>query len=367
MKKIRVLIVDDSASVRQALTTILETDPRIEVMATANDPFIAAERIKHEMPDVITLDVEMPRMDGITFLERLMKQCPVPVVMCSTLTERGTATALAALEKGAVEIIAKPKMGTRQFLEDSRVRICDIVRSAAGTRLQHPSTPKPAPAAAIATKRFTADAILPSPQPGTRVGATDKVVAIGASTGGSEALRIFLRDMPSDAPGIVIVQHMPELFTAKFAARLNGLCSIEVKEAEDGDAVQRGRALIAPGNKHLLLQRRGSNYYVELRDGPLVSRHRPSVDVLFRSTARAAGPNSVGIIMTGMGNDGANGLHEMHAAGAYTLAQDEESCVVFGMPAEAIKLGAVTHGLPLDQLAGETLSHCARHRKPAKT
>ncbi len=359
MKKIRVLVVDDSATVRQTLTDVLESDPGIEVMATACDPYVAVERIKHEMPDVITLDIEMPRMDGLTFLEKIMSQWPIPVVICSTLTERNSATAVAALEKGAVEIITKPKVGTKQFLEESRIAICDAVKSAALVRVSARPARRPAVAVAVAPK-LTADAMLDKPRSNAMIETTEKVVAIGASTGGTEALRIFLEALPPDSPGIVIVQHMPEKFTASFAERLNQLCRITVKEAADGDSVIRGQALIAPGNKHLLLKRSGARYYVEVRDGPLVCRHRPSVDVLFRSAARYAGRNAVGVIMTGMGDDGARGLKEMNDAGAHTIAQDEASCVVFGMPQEAIKAGGVNQVLPLGRIAAEVLGRTVR-------
>jgi two-component system chemotaxis response regulator CheB len=354
-KKIRVLVVDDSASVRQTLKEVLETDPDIEVMATAPDPYVAVEKIKQEVPDVITLDVEMPRMDGITFLEKIMAQCPIPVVICSTLTEKGSETALAALEKGAVEIITKPKLGTKQFLEESSIAICDAVKSAfqAGVRQRAPRL-----APVHVPPKLTADAVLPRSTSQAMIQTTEKVVAVGASTGGTEALREFLEALPSDAPGIVIVQHMPEKFTASFAERLDRLCRVSVKEAADGDSVARGQALIAPGNKHLLLKRSGARYYVEVKDGPLVCRHRPSVDVLFRSTARYAGKNAVGVIMTGMGDDGARGMLEMKEAGALNLAQDEASCVVFGMPAEAIKLGGVARVLPLSHIAAEVVRLC---------
>ncbi|PTY06148.1 chemotaxis response regulator protein-glutamate methylesterase [Opitutaceae bacterium EW11] len=357
MKKIRVLVVDDSAVVRQTLSEILQDDPGIEVMATASDPYVAVERIKRAVPDVITLDVEMPRMDGITFLERLMAQCPVPVVICSTLTEKGSETALSALEKGAVEIITKPKVGTKQFLEESRIRICDAVKSAALVRV---ASRVPPPSLRPVAKKLTADAVLPPPVSDAMVQTTEKVAVIGASTGGTEALRRLLETLPGDAPGMVVVQHMPEKFTASFANRLNGLCQVTVKEAEDGDSVIRGQVLIAPGNRHTLLKRSGARYYVEVRDGPLVSRHRPSVDVLFRSAARYAGRNAVGVIMTGMGDDGARGLAELREAGAHTIAQDEATCVVFGMPQEAIKRGAATIVLPLGTIGAEILRRCAR-------
>ncbi len=351
--KIRVLIVDDSASVRQALKEILESDPHIEVIGVASDPYIAAEHIKREVPDVITLDIEMPRMDGLTFLEKLMSQHPIPVVICSTLTGAGSDVALAALEKGAVEIITKPKLGAREFFEEARVRICDVVRSAAHARLQPRYVPRKQ-----ANPKLTADAVLPKPPSNAMIQTTEKVVAVGASTGGTEALREFLEAMPLDAPGIVIVQHMPEEFTARFAERLDRSCRVTVKEAANNDSVIRGQALIAPGNKHLLLKRSGARYFVEVREGPLVSRHRPSVDVLFRSAARYGGRNVVGVIMTGMGDDGAKGMLEMKQAGAFNIAQDEASCVVFGMPAEAIKLSAVDRVLPLGHIAPEVVRLC---------
>lgn len=351
---VRVLIVDDSAFVRQALKQILESDPAIKVIAVAADPYAAVERIKAQRPDVITLDVEMPRMDGLTFLDKLMGQHPIPVVICSTLTEAGSDVALAALAKGAVEIITKPKLGTKEFFDESRVRICDIVKAAAHARL---ARHRPARSVKVEPK-LTADAVLAKPTSAAMIQTTEKVVVVGASTGGTEALREFLQAMPLDAPGIVIVQHMPEEFTARFAQRLDGMCRITVKEAADNDSVIRGQALIAPGNRHVLLKRSGARYFVELRDGPLVSRHRPSVDVLFRSAARYGGKNVVGVIMTGMGDDGAKGMLEMKQAGAFNIAQDESSCVVFGMPSEAIKLGAVDRVVPLENIAHEAVRLC---------
>ncbi|HUJ17001.1 MAG TPA: chemotaxis response regulator protein-glutamate methylesterase [Nitrospirota bacterium] len=344
-KKIRVLVVDDSAVVRQTMEEVLSSDRGIEVMATASDPFIAAEKILREVPDVITLDVEMPRMDGITFLQKIMSQHPIPVVICSSLAEGGSETALKALEYGAVEIITKPRLGTRQFLEESKVRICDAVKAAAAARIARisPDAPRVVP-------KYSADVILAKPGSSAMARTTEKVVVVGASTGGTEALRDFLEAMPLDAPGIVVVQHMPEHFTRAFAARLDGICRISVKEAENNDTILRGRALIAPGNHHLLLKRSGARYYIEIKDGPLVSRHRPSVDVLFRSAARYAGKNCIGVIMTGMGDDGARGMLEMKEAGAFTVAQDEDSCVVFGMPKKAIELGAVERVAPLKDL-----------------
>ncbi len=352
--KIKVLVVDDSAVVRQTLTSILNSDPHIEVIGTAADPFIAAKKMRKQPPDVITLDVEMPRMDGITFLQKLMSQHPIPVVMCSSLTEEGSRTALRALELGAVEIIAKPRLGTKQFLEESRIRICDAVKAAAAARIARPGALRPKKV----SPKLSADVILPKAAGKAMIQTTEKVVVVGASTGGTEALRIFLEMMPVDAPGIVIVQHMPEKFTTSFAHRLDSICKVTVKEAENDDTVLRGKVLVAPGNRHMLLKRSGARYYVELKDGPLVSRHRPSVDVLFRSAARYAGPNAVGIIMTGMGDDGAKGMLEMKEAGAVTIAQDEASCVVFGMPKVAIELGGVDKVLPLEKISPYVTALC---------
>ena len=350
-KKIKVLIVDDSAVVRQTLADILSSDPQMEVMAVAADPYIAAEKMRLGVPDVITLDVEMPRMDGLTFLHKIMSQHPIPVVMCSSLAEGGSETVMKALEYGAVDIIQKPRVGTKQFLEEARIRICDTVKAAASSRVRKTSVKT----MSDVQPKLTADAILEKPTSQAMIQTTEKVVVIGASTGGTEALRVLLEALPADAPGIVIVQHMPEHFTAAFAKRLDGICRVSIKEAAENDTVITGRVLIAPGNRHLLLKRSGARYYVEVKDGPLVSRHRPSVDVLFRSPARYAGKNAVGVIMTGMGDDGANGMKEMKEAGAVTIAQDEASCVVFGMPHEAIKRGAVDKVLPLEAIAGEVL------------
>jgi two-component system chemotaxis response regulator CheB len=359
---IRVLIVDDSASVRQTLVGILEAAPDITVLGTAADPFIAARRIHDEVPDVIILDLEMPRMDGLTFLRKIMAQRPIPVIVCSTLTEDGSRTLFEVLEAGAVDVFPKPRVDTRQFLMESSVRVCDAVRAAARAKLR-PGLPAPRPVEA----KLTADAVLPLSARPRALAGTDPIVCIGASTGGTESLRDVLEALPPDCPGLVIVQHMPEHFTAAFAKRLDGLCAIAVKEAEDGDAVVPGRALIAPGGRHLLLQRSGIRYTVAVKDGPLVSRHRPSVDVLFRGAAQCAGANALGILMTGMGDDGANGLLEMRRAGALTVAQDEESCVVFGMPKEAIERGAAAKVLPLDRLSHEIIRFgCApAQRQPA--
>ena len=352
-KKIKVLIIDDSAVVRQTLAQILSSDPQIEVMDPAPDPFIAVERIRHEVPDVITLDVEMPRMDGITFLNKLMTQHPIPVVMCSSLTLKGSETAMKALEYGAVDIIEKPRLGAKNFLEEARIRICDAVRAASLVRV------KPIVKRLVAQPKLTADSVIARPARNAMLKTTEKIVAVGASTGGTEALRVFLEAMPADSPGIVIVQHMPEQFTAAFAKRLDGLCRISVKEAAENDTVIRGRALIAPGNHHMLLKRSGARYYVEIKDGPLVCRHRPSVDVLFRSAAQYAGKNAVGVIMTGMGDDGARGMLEMKEAGSYNIAQDEDTSVVFGMPKEAIKRGGTDIVMPLDKIAMKIISICS--------
>jgi two-component system, chemotaxis family, protein-glutamate methylesterase/glutaminase len=349
-RKVKALIIDDSAVVRKTLEEILASDPDIEVIGTAADPFIAADRMLAAVPDVITLDVEMPRMDGLTFLKKLMSQHPIPVVMCSSLTDRGSETALTALEYGAVEIITKPKLGTRQFLEESRVGICDIVKAAAGANVDRMMR-----AHKGVQPKLSADVILDKPVSQAMIQTTDKVIAVGASTGGTEALRVLLEAMPGDAPGIVIVQHMPEKFTEAFAQRMDGLCRISVTEGRDNESVIRGKAIIAPGNKHMLLKRSGARYYVEIKDGPLVSRHRPSVDVLFRSAARYAGKNAIGIIMTGMGDDGAKGMLEMKQAGGYNIAQDEATSVVFGMPKKAIENGAVDRVAPLEHLAAISL------------
>jgi len=341
--KVRVLVVDDSVTVRQTMRQILESDPAIAVMATAADPFVAARHMRDEVPDVIVLDIEMPRMDGLSFLERIMSQHPIPVVICSSLTEAGSASALAALAGGAVDIISKPRHGARQFLEDARTQICDAVKAAARVD----------PRRLRVARKLSADAVLAKGSGTAMLETTDRVIAVGASTGGTEALARLLGGLTVDSPGVVVVQHMPEGFTAQFARRLDGACAIRVKEAESGDTVLRGQALLAPGGRHLLLHRSGARYYVDVKDGPLVARHRPSVDVLFRSTARYAGPNAIGVILTGMGDDGAQGMLEMKTAGAFNIAQDEASCVVFGMPKEAIKRGGVDVVLPLDDIAGE--------------
>ena len=346
--------MDDSAVVRQVMQAVLGSDPHIRVSVAA-DPIIAFAKIEKEQPDVVITDLVMPRMDGLTFLRKLMTERPLPVIVCSEIAHRRTEEAICALELGAIEVIKKPKLGVRGFLEESRVMLHDVVRSAAQARV------RPAAFPSIRISK-TADDVLPLTPPSSRARAataiSGKIIAVGASTGGTEAIREFLGSMPVDSPAIVIVQHMPEMFTRAFADRLDKDCVIEVKEAVDGDEIRPGRALIAPGNHHLLVQRSGQKYSAQITDGPLVSRHRPSVDVLFRSVANVVGPNAVGILMTGMGSDGAQGLLEMRNRGAATIAQDEASCVVFGMPKEAIARDAAEAIVPLNRIA-ETALHMA--------
>lgn len=347
-KRIGVLIVDDSAIVRETLTEVLSSDRGIEVIGTAADPYIAAMKMLDRRPDVILLDINMPRMDGLTFLKKIMSQHPIPVVICSALTEEGADETIRALELGAVDIITKPKVGAKRFLEESRIALCDAVHAAAQARLR---PPRAASSLAVEPK-LTADAMLapPSLRRARHAGA-DVLVVLGASTGGTEAIAAVLRGLPADFPPVVIVQHMPEQFTGAFARRLDSLSALTVREARDGEALVRGTALVARGGKHVLVERAGSGYKVEVSQGPLVCRHRPSADVLFRSCAISAGSNAIGVLMTGMGDDGAHGLLEMHQAGAFTIAQDEASSVVWGMPAEAVKLGAADEVLPLDRIA----------------
>jgi two-component system chemotaxis response regulator CheB len=349
MSKIKVQLVDDSAVVRQVLQGVLQEDPEIQVTGAASDPIFALAHMQKEWPDVIVLDVEMPRMDGITFLKKIMAERPTPVVICSTLTDKGTTTCMQALEAGAVQIVTKPKVGLKSFLQDSSDDLIQAVKAAARANVRN-LRPR-APTAPVAAK-LTADAIL-SPSSHAMAETTDRIVAIGTSTGGTQALEAVLSALPRVSPGIVIVQHMPEKFTASFAERLNSICQIEVREASNNDRLIPGRALIAPGGKHMLLRRSGAQYHVEVVDGPLVNRHRPSVDVLFRSVAKFAGKNALGIIMTGMGDDGARGLKEMKEAGASTIAQNEATCVVYGMPKEAVKLGAVDRSAPLTSIPAE--------------
>lgn len=340
--KIRVFVIDDSATVRSVLRDILTNDLAIEVIGAAADPLFAAEKLKRDWPDVFVLDVEMPRMDGISYLKKIMSERPTPVVICTTLTARGAKTTMQALAAGAVAVIEKPKVGLKSFLVDSAQELVQVIKAAAKVSVKNlqPFAALPPPQSKLDTdviEDFNSSAI---------THASERIVAIGTSTGGTQALEVVLRALPRDCPGIVIVQHMPEKFTAAFSERLDELCAISVREAKSGDRIAAGHALIAPGGHHLLVRRSGAHYFTEVVDGPPVNCHRPSVDVLFRSVANTAGKNALGVIMTGMGSDGALGLKEMQEAGSRTVAQDEASCVVFGMPKEAIKLGAA------DRVAG---------------
>ena len=341
---IRVMIVDDSAIVRQVASAAISAQPDMVVMATAVDPLFAMDKMRREWPDVIVLDIEMPRMDGLTFLRKLMAERPTPVVICSSLVDRGAKASFDALAAGAVSLVTKPKVGVKQFLQDESDNLVAAVRAAAGARLrtrQQAAPPRP---------KITLDSLPRGPNV-PAAGDRTRVVAIGTSTGGTQALEAVLTALPEEVPGIVVVQHMPAGFTDMFARRLDGLASIRVREAQHGDRVEPGLALIAPGGRHLQLARDGRGYFVGVVDGPLINRHKPSVDVLFRSVARMAGSNALGIIMTGMGDDGALGLKEMRDAGASTIAEAEETCVVFGMPKEAIQRGAVENVLPLHDIA----------------
>lgn len=367
MKKIRVVIVDDSAVMRQALTVLLQRDHQIEVVGTAADPFIARDKIKALNPDVLTLDVEMPRMDGLTFLEKLMQGHPMPVVMVSSLTEAGCETTLRALEIGAVDFITKPRLDVREHLDEIAQEIVAKVRAAAGARiLPRERRPfdklragEPGAGQAQAREAERGESRRQVPVSGAMIKTTDRIIAVGASTGGTEALKDFLMMLPADTPGVVIVQHMPEKFTRSFAERCDQLCTIRVKEAEEGDRVLVGHALVAPGNFHMELRRNGAQYFVHIHSGPPVNRHRPSVDVLFESVAQCAARNAIGVIMTGMGADGARGLLTMRTAGARTIAQDEATCVVFGMPKEAIELGAAEVVAPLPRIASAAMEMAA--------
>ncbi len=337
MNKIRVLIVDDSAIVRKIFSEELSRYPDIEVIGTAPDPFVARDKIVSLKPDVITLDIEMPRMDGITFLKKLMRYYPLPTIVVSSLTTKGGKLTLEAMDSGAVDVIAKP--GAAYTVGDMSAQLAEKIRAAARVRI-------------VKNEGRVIDAAKQQPMKALAQ-TSNKVIAVGASTGGTEALKALLVQMPPNSPGMVIVQHMPANFTTAFAERLNGICQISVREAKDGDRLSNGLALIAPGNFHMLLRRSGAVYYVEVKTGPMVHHQRPAVDVLFKSTAQYAGANAIGVILTGMGADGAAGLLEMKKAGAGTVAQDENSCVVFGMPKEAIKIGAVDKVLPLDQIAAQ--------------
>jgi two-component system chemotaxis response regulator CheB len=351
-RRIRVVVVDDSALVRQVLRELINAEPDLEVVGVAADPIAAREIIRSVAPDVITLDVEMPRMDGLEFLERLMRLRPTPVVMVSSLTQHGSEVALRALELGAVDVVPKPRAGIADGLAEYRHELAEKIRTAARANVV-----RLRPAASVA---HTADAVLPVTL--TRVASTEKLVVIGASTGGTEAIKEVLMRLPPDAPGVLVTQHMPEAFTRSFAQRLDGLCRIRVKEAEHGERVLPGHAYVAPGHSHLLLKRCGANYVTELSQGPPVNRHRPAVDVLFRSAANAAGQNALGVILTGMGKDGAAGMLEMKRAGAYNIAQDEASCVVFGMPREAIAAGGVDEVVPLRDIATRLLARLGKER-----
>jgi two-component system chemotaxis response regulator CheB len=338
---IKVLIVDDSAVVRKVFSEELSRERGIEVIGTAPDPYVARDKIVRLKPDVITLDIEMPRMDGLTFLKKLMAYYPMPVIIVSSLTQKGGKLAMEALSLGALEVISKPSAA--YSVGDMSVQLADKIRAVAHVDVKA----KASPAEAVASVR----------QPKTHAlsKTTNQIIAIGASTGGTEAIKTVLMGMPHNAPGIIVVQHMPAKFTTSFADRLNSLCTIQVKEAEDGDSVVNGTALIAPGNFHMLLRRSGARYYVQVKTGPMVHHQRPSVDVLFKSVADYAGANAVGVILTGMGADGAEGMLKMREAGARTIAQDEQSCVVFGMPKEAIKLGGAEKVGPLADITGMTL------------
>lgn len=345
----KVFIIDDSAVVRQVLTGLINELPGITVIGAAPDPIFALKRMETNWPDVIILDIEMPRMDGITFLRKLMHERPTPVIICSTLTAKGAEVTMQAMSAGAVDIITKPTVNLKGFLQDSKTLLADAIKAASHARLKQ--APANAAKQSVDIKpKLSADSVIAPSHLAPMSETTDRVVAIGTSTGGTQALEYILTRLPRTVPGIVIVQHMPEAFTAAFAQRLNSLSEITVKEAEQNDRVIPGLALIAPGGKHMLLRRSGAQYRVEIKEGPLVSRHRPSVDVLFRSTAQAAGKNALGIIMTGMGDDGARGLKELHDTGALTIAQDELSCVVYGMPKEAVKWGAVDAEMPLSAI-----------------
>jgi two-component system chemotaxis response regulator CheB len=341
------------------MTAVLASDPALEVIGAAGDPYQAVAIMRDVAPDVITLDIEMPRMDGLTFLQRIMAQHPIPVIVCSSHATDGADATLRAFEFGAVDIITKPRVGTEEFFAESQIMICDAVKAAASVR------PDRLAARRVTRRKLSADAMLAKGRPDATVAPSDRIIVVGASTGGTEAIGVFLEALPADAPAIVVVQHMPENFTRSFAQNLDSFCRLRVKEAADGDFVVPGTVLIAPGGKHTMLKRTGQRYLVEVRDGPLVSRHRPSVDVLFRSAARFAGANAIGVILTGMGDDGAQGMKEMHDAGARTFAQDEQTCVVFGMPREAIELGAVDETLPLGDLPAAVLRAPARPRASA--
>ena len=352
-EKIKVLIVDSSAIFRQSLSLVLASDPGIEVIATASDPFVAARKMTTQIPDVITLDIEMQRMNGLTFLKKIMSQHPIPAIIISDLVENNSELILKAMGCGAIEVMTKRLFEQNTINEECKASMCELIKKVAKAKLKKKSNAAPI----LVPEKFSADAILHHVRPKNLIPTNDTIIAVGASTGGIKAIGVFLEALPADAPGVIIVQHMPENFTKSFADRLNSTCKIAVKEAENGDIVKRGRALIAPGNFHMLLKKRGPQFYVEVKDGPLVNRHRPSVDVLFRSTSIYGGKNSIGILLTGMGDDGARGLLEMKQAGAKTIAQDEKTSVVFGMPKEAILLNAANKIIPLEDIASYVMQN----------
>jgi len=393
-KKIKTIVIDDSAVVRQALSDILRSDPGIELIAASADPIFAMQHMEKNWPDVIILDLEMPRMDGVTFLRKIMIERPTPVIVCSTLAEKGAQATMQVLAAGAVDVITKPKIGIQDFLYEVRMTFIDTVKAAARANLHKLKRNQEVSARMDARRRtftnyaeernvsrrssslgagqeiqpkLSVDALIPKSTRSPPSTLTETVVVIGASTGGTQALELILKSLPHSAPGIAIVQHMPGGFTAAFAERLNGICEIEVKEAENGDALVQGRALIAPGNHHILLKRGGGKYFAEIKDGPVINRHRPSVDVLFRSAAQSAGRNTIGVILTGMGDDGARGLEELHHTGAYTIAQNEETCIVYGMPKEAIKRGAVDKVLALEEIASAILQGYGKRNERTRT
>jgi two-component system chemotaxis response regulator CheB len=350
---IKVYVVDDSAVVRQTLMHLLQGDPDIELMGSAPNPLIAGPVIRKNRPDVLLLDIEMPGMDGLTFLRQVMDESPIPTVICSTLTTDGSRMALEALAAGAVAVVAKPRLGLKQFLEDSRRDLLQTLKTAARSR----------PRAGMSAPRTAAGAAAAAPRPpiaGLHALSVNKPVVIGSSTGGTQALELVLTALPGDSPGIAIVQHMPEKFTAMYAQRLDGICEMNIREAKDGDRLERGVVLIAPGGKHMQLRKAGGQYFAVVADGPPVNRHKPSVDVLFKSAAECAGKDLLALILTGMGDDGARGMKLLHDKGARTIAQNEETCVVFGMPKEAIKLGAVDEVLPLGQMSAAIRAFDAR-------
>ncbi|MDH5257611.1 MAG: chemotaxis response regulator protein-glutamate methylesterase [Gammaproteobacteria bacterium] len=357
MSKIKVLIVDDSALVRKVLTEILSADPEIEVVGTAVDPLAAREKIKQLNPDVLTLDVEMPKMDGITFLTNIMRLRPMPVVMISSLTEKGADITFQALEIGAVDFVSKPKLDVAHGMEEYADTIIEKVKVASKARVRTKDVRVSGDAgnSSAVPERLSADAVLEKTTSRKLFSTTEKIIAIGASTGGTEAIKDVLMGLPADTPGIVITQHIPAQFSGPFAKRMNGCCAMEVCEATDGEQILPGHVYIAPGSHHLMVVRSGARYLCKLSDGPPVNRHKPSVDVLFRSVSQNVGANAIGVILTGMGNDGAAGLKEMQEAGAPTFAQDENSSVVWGMPGEAVKLGAADTVLPLSKVAAGVL------------